>query len=83
MAEKGKAREMFLLGMESFRSKGRLELEELDQIIALGMDDGMLDKEERSMLFDIISSMSTRDLTPDVWRRVEQIIQLFALDEPS
>lgn len=83
MAEKGKAREMFLLGMESFRSKGRLELEELDQIIALGMDDGMLDKEERSILSDIISSMSTRDLTPDVWRRVEQIIQLFALDEPS
>jgi hypothetical protein len=82
MAENGKAREMFLLGMESFRSNGRLELEELDRIIALGLEDGILDPAERSILIDIISSMSSKDLTPEVWLRVEQIVQVFQLDGP-
>ena len=82
MTESGKAREMFLLGMESFRSKGRLELEELDRIIALGLEDGSLDPAERSILIDIISSMSSKDLTPEVWLRVEQIVQVFQLDGP-
>ena len=82
MTESGKAREMFLLGMESFRSNGRLELEELDRIIALGLEDGFLDPAERSILIDIISSMSSKDLTPEVWLRVEQIVQVFQLDGP-
>ena len=82
MTERGKAREMFLLGMESFRSNGRLELEELDRIIALGLEDGSLDPAERSILIDIISSMSSKDLTPEVWLRVEQIVQVFQLDGP-
>ena len=82
MTESGKAREMFLLGMESFRSNGRLELEELDRIIALGLVDGSLDPAERSILIDIISSMSSKDLTPEVWLRVEQIVQVFQLDGP-
>ena len=82
MTESGKAREMFLLGMESFRSNGRLELEELDRIIALGLEDGSLDSAERSILIDIISSMSSKDLTPEVWLRVEQIVQVFQLDGP-
>ena len=82
MTESGKAREMFLLGMESFRSNGRLELEELDRIIALGLEDGCLDPAERSILIDIISSMSSKDLTPEVWLRVEQIVQVFQLDGP-
>ncbi len=82
MTESGKAREMFLLGMESFRSNGRLELEELDRIIALGLEDGSLDPAERSILIDIISSMSSKDLTPEVWLRVEQIVQVFQLDGP-
>ena len=73
---------MFLLGMESFRSNGRLELEELDRIIALGLEDGSLDSAERSILIDIISSMSSKDLTPEVWLRVEQIVQVFQLDGP-
>jgi len=82
MTESGKAREMFLLGMESFRSNGRLELEELDRIIALGLEDGSLDPAEQSILIDIISSMSSKDLTPEVWLRVEQIVQVFQLDGP-
>ena len=68
--------------MESFRSNGRLELEELDRIIALGLEDGSLDPAERSILIDIISSMSSKDLTPEVWLRVEQIVQVFQLDGP-
>ncbi len=69
--------------MESFKSGGRLDLEELDRILALGLEDGVLDKNERDTLLNIITSMSAVDFTPDVWARVEKLIAQFQLDDPD
>lgn len=83
MADSSKFSEMLKLGMESFKSDGRMDLAELDRVLALGLEDGVLDKNERDALLNIITSMSAVDFTPDVWARVEELISQYSLDDPN
>jgi len=73
--------EMIFRTIQCFTNDGRLDVNELDQIVKIALQDGVVDDEEKKVLKQIIFNLTSRDLTPDLWDRVEQVVKHYGLDE--
>ena len=82
MGETGDSRAMLERFQRCF-GDGVLDLEEFEEIIAIAMRDGKLDPAERQVLKEIIFSLTSADLKPDLWERVEEVVRMLKLDEAS
>jgi len=56
---------------------GNLDLGELNVLIGLALRDNEISEEERRILGDIISRLSEFNVTPVVWKRVQQIVRRY------
>ena len=81
MPESTSGSEMVFRTIRCFTDDGVLDADELDQIVAIALADGILDERERRILKSIICNLTAKDLTPELCRRVEQLIERFGLDE--
>ena len=80
MKESSTSVEMVFRTIQCFSNDGVLDVDELDQIVDIALIDGVLDDKERRVLKEIIMNLSSRDLTPELWERVEQLVERFKLD---
>ena len=63
-----------------FKSDGRLQVHELEQVVAIGCRDGDFDDLEKSILVNIISKLTRADLDDAMWAKVDELIQKFELE---
>jgi len=75
------ANEMLSRSIAAFSDDGKLSVDELDHILQAGIQDGLLDAEERAVLKKTISKLTHSDFTPELWARVEQLVKRFELDD--
>ncbi len=75
------ASEMIFRTVKCFSNDGRLDMNELDQIVKIALADGVVDDEERKVLKNIIYNLTSKDLSPEMWTRVEQLVAHYALNE--
>jgi tellurite resistance protein len=73
--------EMISRAIEGFSNDGRLDVNELDQIVKIALADGVVDDEERKVLKSIIFNLTSKDLTPEMWTRVEELVAHYNLDQ--
>ena len=66
---------------DAFKSNGRIEVHELEQIVEMGCTDGDFDEQERTVLINIISNMTRADLDDAMWAKVAELIHKFELDD--
>ncbi len=81
MTQGSDSEKMLRQSLDSFRDDGVLDLEELEEIINIALADGVMDAAERAVLKNVIYNLTSRDLTPEMWERVEELIELYNLDE--
>jgi GTP-sensing pleiotropic transcriptional regulator CodY len=72
---------MFARAMESFKNDGKLDVEEMEQILGIALIDGKLDSQEKAILKNIVFKLSKNDFSRELWSRVEQIVEDFELDK--
>ena len=72
--------EMIFRTIQCFSDDGTLDVNELDQIVKIAMNDGIVDEEEKKVLKNIICNLTSKDLTLELWTRVEQLIEHYELD---
>ncbi len=75
------ASEMISRAIESFSNDGKLDVNELDQIVRIALADGVVDDEEKNVLKSIIYNLTSKDLTPELWARVEELVAHYDLDQ--
>ena len=83
MGRTGDSDKMLFRSFECFSNDGILDVDELDQIVEIAMRDNTVDEDEKKVLKNIIYNLTSADLSPDLWERVEALIQQYGLDEPS
>ena len=66
---------------DAFKSNGRIEVHELEQIVEMGCTDGDFDEQEKTVLINIISNMTRADLDDTMWAKVAELIHKFELDD--
>ncbi len=72
--------EMIFRSVQCFSNDGKLDVNELDQIVEIALRDGVVDEEERKVLKDIIFNLTSNNLTGDMWKRVERLVKHYKLD---
>jgi hypothetical protein len=83
MGRTGDSDKMLFRSFECFSNDGILDVDELDQILEIAMRDDTVDEDEKKVLKNIIYNLTSADLSPDLWERVEALIRQYGLDEPS
>ena len=73
--------EMIFRAIKCFSNDGRLDVNELDQIVKIELADGVVDDDESKVLKNIIYNLTSKDLTLEMWSRVEQLVASYDLDE--
>ena len=64
---------------EAISRDGGLSVAELEKVVDIGYSDGELDKNEKVVLINIISSPTRADMTDAMWAKVEELIERFDL----
>jgi hypothetical protein len=72
--------EMMFRTIHCFSDDGKLDVNELDQIVKIAMHDGTVDEEEKKVLKNIICNLTSKDLNLELWTRVEQLVKHYELD---
>jgi hypothetical protein len=68
---------------EAYRREGRLSVQELEEIVALGSEDGAFDDQEKIVLINIISSLTRADMSDAMWAKVDELIKKFELEHDT
>ncbi len=77
------SKDMLFRSFECFSNDGILDLEELESILDIAMRDGQVDEVEKEVLKNIIYNLTSADLSPELWDRVELLVKQYNLDDPS
>lgn len=75
------ASRMFARAMESFKNDGKLDVEEMEQILGIALIDGKLDSQEKAILKNIVFKLSKKDFSPELWSRIRKMVKDFGLDK--
>ena len=68
---------------EAFSRDGRIGVQELEEIVDIACADGDFDDRERAALIEIISSLTSADMSDAMWAKVEELIDRFDLGHDS
>ena len=72
---------MLSRSIAAFSDDGHLSVDELDHIVAAGDRNGAMRDTEKVVLIRVIQKLTSQDLNPELWRRIESLIDRYHLDE--
>ncbi|MGH1472563.1 MAG: hypothetical protein ACRBCS_15365 [Cellvibrionaceae bacterium] len=75
MSENTDYLEMTFRSISCFADDGKLDVKELNMIMDIALRDGVVDENEKRVLSNIISKLTSKDLTPELSDRVTEIKQ--------
>jgi hypothetical protein len=67
--------------LEALNRDGDLSVEELDEIVGVACADGEFDDQEKAVLIEIISSLTSADMSDAMWAKVDELIRKFDLTD--
>jgi len=65
--------ELSFQSIQCFTNDGKLLVDELDQLLAIALRDGMVDEDEKRVLSNIFSKLNENELTQEMQERIEEI----------
>jgi hypothetical protein len=68
---------------DAYKRNGRMDVHELEQIVKVGCADGDFDEKEKTVLVNIISSLTRADMNDAMWLKVDELIHKFELHDDS
>lgn len=71
--------EMTYRAIQCFSNDGKLRVAELEEIVAIAMQDGVVDANEKRVLASIIKKLNPGELTPEMVERISQLQQQHGL----
>lgn len=76
-------RKMKARAFEAYSRDGGISVQDLDEIVAIACADGDLDDQERAVLINIISNLTSADMSDAMWAKVEELVDRFDLGHDS
>jgi len=83
MMNKSDWQEMKQSAFDTFARDGMMSVEELERIVDIALADGEFDQQEKTVLVNIISNLTSADMTDAMWLKVDELIHKFDLHGDS
>lgn len=68
---------------KAFKSDGRMDVHELENIVQIGCVDGEFDDNEKMVLINVISNLTRADMDDAMWAKVDELIHKFELEDDT
>jgi len=68
---------------DAFARDGSMSVRELEQLVNIALADGEFDEKEKTVLIDIISNLTSAEMTDAMWLKVDDLIHKFDLHSDS
>ena len=68
---------------DAFARDGRMSVGELEQLVNIALADGEFDTEEKTVLINIITNLTSAEMTDAMWLKVDELIHKFNLHSDS
>jgi len=65
--------ELTYRSINCFADDGKLDVQELDSLVAIALKDGVVDDNEKRVLRNIIERLSEDELTPEMVAKIHQL----------
>jgi hypothetical protein len=62
-----------------FANDGTIDSRELDHLVRLALDDGVVDQDERRVFRNILATITPGRVTKEVWDRIQSLKKAFDL----
>ena len=76
-------KEMKQHAFEAYTNEGRMDVHVLEELIKIGCSNGQFDDNEKSVLINVIASLTRADMHDAMWAKVDEMIQKFDLGHDS
>jgi LDH2 family malate/lactate/ureidoglycolate dehydrogenase len=73
--------EIAIASIHVFADDGRLDLAELEKLLALALRDGIVDEDEKRVLANILTRAERDGVDESVLTRIDQVRQQYGLDD--
>ena len=83
MVNKSDWKEMKQSAFDAFARDGMMSVAELERIVDIALADGEFDKNEKTVLVNIISNLTGSEMTDTMWLKVDELIHKFDLHGDS
>ncbi|PWF48468.1 hypothetical protein [Massilia glaciei] len=71
--------EMSYHSIQCFTNDGKLLVDELDELVAIALKDGVVDENEKRVLGTIIAKLTPAELPPEMLGRIAELQQKYGL----
>ena len=83
MVSKSDWKEMKRHAFDAYARVGRMGVDEMENIVNIGIADGEFDEQEKAVLIDIISNLTRAEMNDSMWLNVDELIHKFDLHGDS
>jgi helix-turn-helix protein len=83
MLNKSDWKEMKQHAFDAFARDGSMSVSELENIVDIALADGEFDEKEKDVLVNIISNLTSAEMTDAMWLKVDELIHKFDLNGDS
>ena len=68
---------------EAYASEGRMDVHVLEKLVEIGCANGGFDDNEKSVMINVIASLTRADMHDAMWAKVDELIHKFELAHDS
>ena len=68
-----------LSSIKIFANDGTIDLQELESLIKMAKEDGVIDDDEKFTLGNIFRKVEEWDVTPPVWKRIQEVKEKYGI----
>ena len=65
--------ELAYLSMQIFANDGKVDMEELNQLLGIALRDNQIDEDEKRILQNIFAQVRQNEVNEKVWERIHEI----------
>ena len=76
-------KEMKRHAFDAYARDGKMSVNELEEIVNIGVADGEFDENEKAVLINIISNLTRAEMNDAMWLKVDELIHKFDLHGDS
>ena len=68
-----------LSSIKVFSNDGTIDRQELESLLKIALEDGIIDDDEKFTLGNIFRKVEEWDVTPKVWKRIQEIKEKYGI----
>ena len=69
--------DLTMAAIRAFQHEGGISLEDIEELLAIALEDSVMDPKEKKALHQVFHFCREEDVTPEVWVKIQEVIKRY------